>query len=73
MSYCDSNLVDIDVLPFQSYQIAVISLSVIGETNYGDHMMGSEFIGVGRYLYQLPVVSGTIVFVAISSISYFRC
>ena len=39
----------------------------------GDHMMCSEFIGVGRYLYQLPVVSDTIVLVALSPVSYFRC
>ena len=73
MSYCDSDLFDISDLVFQSYQIVVMSLSVIGETNRGDHMMCSEFIGVGRYLYQLPVVSETIVFVAISPLSYFRC
>ena len=36
-------------------------------------MMCSEFIGVDRYLYQLPVVSDTIVLVAISPVSYFRC
>ena len=30
--YCDSDLVDISDLLFQSYQIAVITLSVIGET-----------------------------------------
>ena len=39
----------------------------------GDRMMYSEFIGVGRYLYQLPVISGTFVLVAISPVSYFRC
>ena len=39
----------------------------------GDHMMCSEFIGVGRYLYQLPIISDTIVFVVISPVSYFRC
>ena len=39
----------------------------------GDHMMCSESIGVGRYLYQLPVVSDTIVLVAIPPVSYFRC
>ena len=33
----------------------------------------SEFIAVVRYLYQLPVVSDTFVFVAISPVSYFRC
>ena len=33
----------------------------------------SEFIVVVRYLYQLPVVSDTIVFVTISPVSYFRC
>jgi len=38
----------------------------------GDHMTCSEFIGVGRYLYQLPVVSDTFVFVAISPVFYFR-
>jgi len=38
-----------------------------------DHMMCSEFIGVGRYRYQLLVVSNTIVLVAISLVSYFRC
>ena len=39
----------------------------------GDHMMCSEFMRVGRYLYQLLVVSGTIVLVVISPVSYFRC
>ena len=73
MSYCDSDLFDISDLVFQSYQIAVISLSVIGGLFVGDQMTCSEFIGVGRYLYQLLVVSDTIVFVAISQVSYFRC
>jgi len=31
LSYCDSDLVDIGYLVLQSYQIAVITLSVIGE------------------------------------------
>jgi len=31
MSYCDSDLVDIGDLILQNYQIAVITLSVIGE------------------------------------------
>ena len=39
----------------------------------GDYMMYSEFIAVGRYLYQLPVVSDTFVLVAISPVSYFKC
>ena len=39
----------------------------------GDHIMCSEFIGVVRDLYRLPVVSDTIVLVAISPVSYFRC
>jgi len=39
----------------------------------GDHIICSEFIGVRRYLYQLTVVSDTIVLVAISLVSYFRC
>ena len=39
----------------------------------GNHMMCSEFMRVGRYLYQLPVVSDTFVLVAISPVSYFRC
>ena len=73
MSYCDSDLFDISDLVLQSYQIAVMSLSMIDETNRGDHMICSEFIGVGRYLYQLPIVSDTIVLVAISPVSYFRC
>jgi len=38
-----------------------------------DRTIRSEFIVVVRYLYQLPVVTGTIVFVAISLVSYFRC
>ena len=36
-------------------------------------MTCSEFIGVGRYPYQLPVVRDTIVLVAISLVPYFRC
>jgi len=32
LSYCDSDLFDISDLILQSYQIAVITLSVIGET-----------------------------------------
>jgi len=48
LSYYDNDLVDIDDFVFQSYEIAVISLSVIGEIIYGDHMMCSEFIGVVR-------------------------
>ena len=28
---------------------------------------------VGRYLHQLPIISGTIVLVAISPVFYFRC
>ena len=39
----------------------------------GDHMMCSEFMWVDRYLYQLLVVCDTIVLVAISPVSYFRC
>ena len=35
--------------------------------------MCSEFIRVGRYLYRLLVVSGTIVLVVISPVFYFRC
>ena len=50
-----------------------MSLSVIDETNRGDHMMYSEFIVVVRYLYQLLVVCDTIVLMAISPVSYFRC
>ena len=73
MSYCDSHLVDINDLILQSYQIAVITLSVIGGLFVGDHMMCSEFIGIGRYLYQLSDVSDTIVLVTLSPISYFRC
>jgi len=38
----------------------------------GDQMMCSEFIGVGRYRYQLLVVCDTIVLVAISPVSYFN-
>ena len=32
IEYCDSDQVDINDLIFQSYQIAIITLSVIGET-----------------------------------------
>jgi len=73
LSYCDSDLFDISDLVFQSYQITVMSLSVIDETNRDDHMMCSEFIVVVRYGYQLLVVCDTFVFVAISLVSYFRC
>ena len=73
MSYCVSDLFDVSDLVFQSYQIAVMSLSVIDETNRDDHMMCSEFIVVVRYGYQLLVVSGTFVLVAISPVFYFRC
>ena len=38
-----------------------------------DHMMCSEFIGVCRYMYQLPVVSDTIVLVPIFPVSYLSC
>ena len=39
----------------------------------GDHMTCSEFMRVGRDLYQLLVVCDVIVLVAISPVSYFRC
>jgi len=32
LSYCDSNLIDIDDLVLQSYQMVVITLSATGET-----------------------------------------
>ena len=38
-----------------------------------DHIIRSEFIAVGRHLYQLPVVCVTIVLVAISPVFYLRC
>ena len=54
-------LIEIDLfdsdLVVQSCQIVVISLSVIGETICGDHMMCSEFIRVVRDQYQLSVIS----------------
>ena len=68
MSYCDSNQVDIIDLVLQSYQIAVTSYQLLVRLFVGDHIMCSEFIVVVRYLYQLLVVCGTIVLVAISPV-----
>ena len=48
LSYYDTDLIVIGDLVFQSYQIAVISLLVIGETICGDHMTCSKFVGVVR-------------------------
>ena len=67
-----SDLINIGDLVLQSYQISILTLSVIVRLFVSDHIMCSEFIGVGRYLYQLPI-SDTIVLVVISPVSYFRC
>ena len=53
------------------YQLSVYQLLV--RSFVGDHMTCSEFIAVGRYLYQILVVCDTIVLVAISPVFYFRC